>query len=202
MKPDDEPNIIIPTPIEEPKKKQLAASVQRFFGCLNCEWKGTICPHGLKKKSDKHIGRDEGKWCHIFICNDRRKFLLGLLDPKKRYSDFKDYRQDIMLALESGKYLQYTARLNVLEGNLDKEKNKDKKQDLRQERDILYNKVHNIGERVLKYDDKHRDRVTPKELKVTEEKKLTFEQVNRIIYEGEQLEQEEIKKKKRVEIYA
>jgi len=205
------PNIIL-TPKNETSIRgegnYLPVVVQQYYGCTNCDWKGSLCPSGFKKKKDVYSAKGSQKnkpYTMYPICPSRMVFIRSLLDPKKKYYDLKDYRHDIKLALEDRDYMKYRGEIREIEDKLkileeDEENNKETISKLKKRRNFLYKRKDFLLTHLSKYDDKHMDRIAPRKLEITEEKKLTFQQVHQIVREGEVLEEQ--KKRKEVIIDA
>jgi len=182
------------------------------YGCINCDWKGTVlCPFGFTKKWESHANK---------ICGEREYFLGSLTRSYKKRPTYAEWHKDYLInkasLTEANDYTQLqllksdidnqTKRIDELEVDIyeyesgdvvDKDKLKMMKSKLDTEKEKLASMEskaltmrrdwHNLWKDIVKYEDTQVERDTPKKQDINVNRVLTIDQIHSFMRDGEEV---------------
>lgn len=161
---------------EQNKARKLPKAAVQMYGCLNCEWKGTVyCPFQLMGKQQHNN----------LICDYRKNYLLTL-QRKERYNEFSEWQRDINKSLINIQASKDYFRFKQIENQLisaesDPNTSKEEEQQLMNKAKCLRYDWLNLVQYITTLEDKQVDRDTARKHDVNIKQSMSVTEFHKMI---------------------
>ena len=173
-------------PLEQPlvareNEAILPVPARIKYGCVSCEWKGsTLCPIPTEEKDGKRNNHKNG------ICIDRTNYLINFYDGDKKMPKMAEFETALRKGIASLQSMKDYAQLGKMEKaiaeiELNQPDDHSGWNRWERRRQTARKEWFELHKTMMDLDDKRVTRETPKQVEITEKKKLDMEDIHEIM---------------------
>lgn len=167
--------------IEEVPGVRLSNLIKRRYGCSHCEWRGTsLCHFPTKIIRKRRVTHTNG------ICQERVNYLASFYRGEKAIPTLVEWENDYRMGIASMQLNEdfndfKKAELSVKK--LEKEDPENKNEWKKREHYRIQKREEwlDLWKSITERDDKHIARHTPKQVEITQKKKISLNEIHKIM---------------------